>query len=72
MVCWAARDKKGCDPSQAFVCLRGMEPHDVSRQFAIYYVIGIVVAAVIFRIIRSWRKRRWRDSQGPRDRRPPL
>ena len=50
-----------------------MEPHEVSRQLAIYYVIGIVAAALVFRMVRAWRKRRRRDGQGaPRDRRPPF
>lgn len=65
MVGIRASNKKGCYLFQVFVCLWVMEPQDVSRQMALYYVIGIVVAAVIFRIIRGWRKGRKEDRSPP-------
>lgn len=34
---------------------------EVMRQLAVYYAVGIVVAAVAFRIIRAWLKGRQRS-----------
>ncbi len=31
------------------------------RKFAVYYAVGIIIAAVVFRIVRAWLKSR-RDS----------
>ncbi len=41
-----------------------MESYDFSRQVAIYYVIGILIAAVIFRVVRARRQKR-KDEQRP-------
>ncbi len=35
-----------------------MESYDISRQVAIYYVIGILIAALIFRVVRAQRHKR--------------
>ncbi|MEE9161850.1 MAG: hypothetical protein V3U35_02665 [Candidatus Neomarinimicrobiota bacterium] len=41
-----------------------MESYDISRQVAIYYVIGILIAAVIFRVVRARRLKR-KDERRP-------
>ncbi len=38
-----------------------MEPHDLARYMALFYVAGILVAAVIFRVVRHQRKRGRRE-----------
>jgi hypothetical protein len=35
-----------------------MDPHDMSIQMALYYIMGILAAAVVFRIVRSRRRSR--------------
>lgn len=54
----AGQDKKGCHSGLLFVCLGTMEPYDLSIQMAIYYVMGIIAAAIVFRIIRARRRHR--------------
>ncbi|MQY73402.1 MAG: hypothetical protein GH142_07025 [Dehalococcoidia bacterium] len=51
-------DKKCCPGGLIFVCLDTMDPHDMSIQMALYYIMGILAAAVVFRIIRSRRRSR--------------
>ncbi|UCD38169.1 MAG: hypothetical protein JSW54_01405 [Fidelibacterota bacterium] len=38
--------------------LETMEPQEMARMMALFYVAGIIVAALVFRIVRSLRKRR--------------
>ena len=61
----AGQDKKGCHSGLLFVCLGTMEPHHLSTQMAIYYVMGIIAAAIVFRIIRARRRRRDRHHRAP-------
>ena len=51
-------DYKGLPIAPTFRMLRPMETHDISRLVALYYVAGIMVAALIFRIVRAHRRRR--------------
>jgi hypothetical protein len=42
-----------------------MDPHDMSIKIALFYAMGILAAAVVFRIIRARRRRRDKDRNIP-------
>ena len=55
---------KGCYRAQFLRMLRViMDLQIFSRQIALYYVVGILVAAVVFRVIRSMRRTRDKDQE---------
>ena len=39
----------------------GVESLVITRQIALYYALGVIVAALVFRFVRYWRRRRSQD-----------
>ncbi|MCH7574789.1 MAG: hypothetical protein IIA59_06650 [Candidatus Marinimicrobia bacterium] len=47
--------------TKLYVSLSMPTETEIMRKFAVYYAVGIIIAAVVFRIVRAWLKSR-RDS----------
>ena len=51
--------------TKLYVSLSMPTETEIMRQFAVYYAVGIIIAALVFRIVRAWLKSRRNSRDQP-------